>query len=155
MRAAARSTTFSDTAGTIPNVLSGKRVRLRPVRPGDEQALTRIFTDPDVARWWGDPSRSVQDALNPDDSESGFMIEAGDETIGFIQCSEENDPMYEHAGIDLALHSDWQGQGLGPDANPPPGKHLRIERGPHRPTLDPAPPNGHAHRAIQRAGIKP
>src|SRR2546427_7967624 len=143
MRAAARSQTFSHNAGTIPNVLSGKRVMLRPVRPGDEQALTRIFTDPDVARWWGDPSRSVQDALNPDDSESGFMIEAGDETIGFIQCSEENDPMYEHAGIDLALHSEWQGQGLGPDALPTLAKYLVTERGHHRLTSEPAPGNPH------------
>lgn len=139
----------------IDVVLTGARLRLRPVRLGDAEALARIFNDPGVARWWGDPSRSVQDALNPDDSESGFMIEAGDETIGFIQCSEENDPMYEHAGIDLALHSDWQGQGLGPDAILTLAKYLVTERGHHRLTIDPAANNVRAIRAYERVGFKP
>src|SRR3982074_1438993 len=48
----------------IDEVLTGQRVRLRPVQPADEQALMRIFTDREVARWWGDPSRSVRGALN-------------------------------------------------------------------------------------------
>ena len=79
----------------IDEVLTGRRVRLRPVLPADEPALTRIFTDPEVARWWGDPSRSVHDVLNPEESESCFLVEAGDEPIGMIQCVEETDPMYK------------------------------------------------------------
>lgn len=139
----------------IDAVLTGERVRLRPVRPHDEPVLARIFADPEVAQWWGDASRSVQDAMKPDDSESGFIIELGDESIGFIQCSEETDPMYEHASIDLALHSDWQGRGLGPDAIGTLARYLITERGHHRLTIDPAAHNTHAIKAYERVGFKP
>src|SRR3981081_1704017 len=97
----------------IDEVLTGQRVRLRPVQPADEQALMRIFTDREVARWWGDPSRSVRDVLHPEEGESCFMVEVGADVVGMIQCVEETDPMYEHAGIDIALHSNWQGKGRG------------------------------------------
>src|SRR4030088_215832 len=83
----------------IDEVLTGQRVRLRRVQPADEQALTRIFTDPEVARWWGDPSRSVRDVLHPEEGESCFMVEVGADLVGMIQYVEETDPMYEHAGI--------------------------------------------------------
>jgi aminoglycoside 6'-N-acetyltransferase len=136
-------------------VLNGNRVRLRPVGPGDQEALTRIFTDPEVARWWGDPARSVRDVMNPDESESCFIIELDSKAIGMIQCTEENDPMYEHAGIDLALHSDWQGEGLGPDAIRTLAEHLIKVRGHHRLTIDPAAHNTRAIKAYERVGFKP
>ena len=138
-----------------PEVLTGRRVRLRPVQAGDEEVLTRIFTDPDVARWWGEPARSVQDAMNPSDSESCFVIEVGSDTIGFIQFVEESDPTYRHAGIDIALHSDWQGQGLGPDAISALANYLIQERGHHRLTIDPAAHNTRAIKAYERVGFKP
>lgn len=138
----------------IDAVLSGTRVQLRPVKPSDEGALTRIFTDTEVARWWVDPARSVQDSLHLDDSESGFIIELGDQSIGFIQCVEETDPMYEHAGIDIALHSDWQGKGLGPDAIRTLAQHLIEVRGHHRLTIDPAADNVRAIKAYERVGFK-
>ena len=139
----------------IDVVLTGKRVRLRPLGPGDEPVLTRIFTDPEVAQWWGDAWRSIQDVTNPDDYESGFIIELVDESIGFIQSTEETDPMYEHASIDLALHSDWQGQGLGPDAIATLARYLITERGHHRLTIDPAAHNTRAIKAYERVGFKP
>ncbi len=139
----------------IDAVLTGKRVRLRPVRTDDEPVLTRIFTDPEVAQWWGNASRSIQDAMNPEDGESGFIIELGDESIGFIQCLEEAAPMYEHASIDLALHSDWQGQGLGPDAIATLARYLINEREHHRLTIDPAAHNTRAIKAYERVGFKP
>jgi aminoglycoside 6'-N-acetyltransferase len=138
----------------IDQVLTGRRVRLRPVKPADESALTRIFADPEVARWWGDPSRSVRDVLNPDEHESCFMVELGAEPIGMIQCVEETDPMYRHAGIDIALHSDWQGKGLGPDAIRTLARHLITVLGHHRLTIDPAANNTHAIKAYERVGFK-
>lgn len=138
----------------IDVVLTGRRVRLRPVGPGDKGALTRIFSDPAVAAWWGEATRSVEDALSPDDSESGFMIELDSSSIGFIQCAEETDPMYEHASIDLALHSEWQGQGLGPDAIRTLATYLITERNHHRLTIDPAAHNVRAIRAYERVGFK-
>lgn len=135
-------------------VLNGARVTLRPVGPGDRDSLQRIFSDPQVARWWGDPARSVRDALNLMEGESGFVIELGDEAIGFIQCFEENDPMYRYAAIDLALHSDWQGKGLGPDAIRTLAKYLTGERGHHRITIDPAAHNTRAIKAYEKVGFK-
>lgn len=139
----------------IDQVLGGERVRLRPVRPGDSELLTRIFTDPDVARWWGDPDQSVRNALNPDASEAGFVIEVGSEGAGFIQCSEETDPMYRHAGIDIAVHSDFQGQGVGKDALTTLVRHLLDARGHHRLTIDPAAHNERAIAAYKRVGFRP
>ena len=139
----------------IDEVLSGGRVRLRPVRADDEDILTTIFADAEVARWWGDPARSVRDAMNPDDSESGFIIEAGSEAAGFIQCVEETDPIYRHAGIDIALRSGWQGQGLGPEAIRTLAQFLFANREHHRLTIDPAADNTRAIRAYERVGFKP
>jgi aminoglycoside 6'-N-acetyltransferase len=139
----------------IDQVLIGRQVRLRPVRPDDESILTRIFADPEVAQWWGEPARSVHDAIDPEDSESGFVIEVATEPVGYIQCVEETDPMYEHAGIDIALRSDWQGRGLGPDAIWTLANYLINERGHHRLTIDPAARNTRAIKAYERVGFKP
>jgi aminoglycoside 6'-N-acetyltransferase len=131
------------------------RVLLRPVRHDDEPALRRIFSDPSVAQWWGDPDRSVHDVLNLDEDESGFMIEAGSQPVGYIQCYENSDPMYRSAGIDLAMHGDWQGQGLGPDAIRTLARHLVRDRGHHRLTIDPAAQNIRAIKAYEKVGFKP
>jgi aminoglycoside 6'-N-acetyltransferase len=139
----------------IDEVLAGERVRLRPVRPVDQDLLTSIFTDPTVIRWWGDPSRLVQDVLTPPDSMSCFLIEAGSECAGFIQCDEENDPMYRHASIDIALRSEWQGKGLGPEAITTLAEHLFAARGHHRLTIDPAAHNERAIKAYRRVGFQP
>ena len=135
-------------------MLSGGRVRLRPVRPDDEPALRAIFADPSVAKWWGDPARSVSDALNPEEGESGFVIEAASESIGFIQCFEETDPMYRHASIDLAIRGDRQGQGYGPEAIRTLAAHLLHERGHHRLTIDPSAANVHAISAYRKVGFR-
>jgi len=134
--------------------LEGARVVLRPVVPADEPTLRWIFADPSVAEWWGDPDRSVHDALGLDEDEAGFVIEAGGQPVGYIQCYENSDPMYRNAGIDLALHGDWQGRRLGPDAIRTLARHL-IDRGHHRLTIDPAARNTRAIRAYEKVGFKP
>ncbi|MBO0687263.1 MAG: GNAT family N-acetyltransferase, partial [Candidatus Dormibacteraeota bacterium] len=100
----------------VGEVLSGRRARLRPVRPTDREQLARLFSEPEVVRWWGDTSRAVEEAMEESEAETHFIIEVDGECAGFIQYVEENDPMYRHAGIDIALGSAWQDQGLGPDA---------------------------------------
>jgi aminoglycoside 6'-N-acetyltransferase len=139
----------------IDEVLVGERVRLRPVRPDDRDALVRVFEDPSVVAWWGDPGESLHDTFEPDESESGFVIEVADEVVGFIQCHEETHRMYRHAAIDIALRAEWQGQGLGRDAVATLARHLFTARGHHRVTIDPAAANTNAIRAYRRVGFVP
>jgi aminoglycoside 6'-N-acetyltransferase len=139
----------------IQEALLGANIALRPVRPDDEEALKQIFSDPTVATWWGDPKKSVEDAMQPTDGVSGFVIEAGDKAIGFIQCYEEEDPMYRHASIDISLRSEWQGKGIGPEAIQILGSYLIKERGHHRLTIDPAAHNTRAIKAYRSIGFRP
>ena len=55
-----------------------------------------------------------------------------------IQYSEEDDPMYRHAGIDIYLGTGLQGQGAGTEAVELLARYLFSERGHHRITIDPA-----------------
>ena len=128
---------------------------LRPVEAGDKAKLTEIFSDPEVARWWGDPATSVHDALNVEEGGSHFVIELDGETIGFIQSYEEDDPMYRHASLDISLGSAWHGKGLGPDALRTLARYLIDERGHHRLTIDPAAHHVRAIKAYERVGFKP
>ncbi len=139
----------------IDEVLSGRNLRLRPVRPEDEATLTAIFRDPEVAKWWGDPAGAVGDALELSEGQSSFVIEDSGGPIGFIQCFEEGDPMYRHANIDVALESSAQGKGHGPEAIGILARHLIEKRGHHRLTIDPAAHNVHAIKAYERVGFKP
>ncbi|HSP09485.1 MAG TPA: GNAT family protein [Candidatus Dormibacteraeota bacterium] len=139
----------------IEQTLLGENVRLRPVQPDDTERLQKIFADPAVSQWWGDAARSVGDAMNPTEGESCFVIELGPDAIGFIQCHEELDPTYRSAGIDLALRSEWQGIGLGPDAIKTLARHLITEGGHHRLTIDPAAHNIRAIKAYRSVGFRP
>jgi len=130
-------------------------VVLRPVQAGDKAKLTEIFSDPEVARWWGDPAVSVRDALNVEEGGSHFVIELDGETIGFIQSYEEDDPMYRHASLDISLGSPWLGKGLGPDALRTLAHYLIDELGHHRLTIDPAAHNTRAIKAYESVGFKP
>ena len=128
---------------------------LRPVQAGDKVKLTEIFSDPEVARWWGDPAVSVRDALNVEEGGSHFVIELDGETVGFIQSYEEDDPMYRHASLDISLGSPWLGKGLGRDALRTLAHYLIDERGHHRLTIDPAAHNTRAIKAYESVGFKP
>jgi aminoglycoside 6'-N-acetyltransferase len=75
--------------------------------------------------------------------------------IGLIQYWEEPDPDYRHAAIDLFLHPDWHGRGLGTDAIRTLARHLFQDRGHHRLTIDPAAHNQRAIRAYRRVGFRP
>ncbi|HKV87391.1 MAG TPA: GNAT family protein [Candidatus Dormibacteraeota bacterium] len=139
----------------IKEALIGSRITLRPVTAEDAPQLNAVFSDPAVATWWGEPARSLRDAMNAEEGESGFVIEQGEEAIGFIQCYEELDPMYRHAGIDIALRSEWQGKGVGPLAIQILATYLIKERGHHRLTIDPAAHNTRAIKAYRSVGFKP
>jgi aminoglycoside 6'-N-acetyltransferase len=137
--------------------IHGQRVTLRPVVPADAAGLTAILATPEVARWWPAYDRARVDAeyLVAEDDVIVWAILIEDRLVGLIQASEENEPEFRHASIDLFLDPGVQGQGLGPDAIRAVARHLIEDRGHHRFTIDPAADNGHAIRAYEKVGFRP
>jgi aminoglycoside 6'-N-acetyltransferase len=116
-------------------ILRGERVLLRPGLAENVARLARIRREPEVAGWWGDFGvEEIKDEFMGADC--GFVIEVDGDVIGAIQYSEENEPMYRHAGIDIFVTSSRRGQGLGPEAISV-LRYLFEERGHHRLTIDP------------------
>ena len=135
--------------------LDGERVTLRLAGDADVERLVEILREPEVARWWGDyDAERVRADLLDDDEAVAYAIEADGEVIGLIQYSEETDPDYLHAGIDVFLATRAQGRGLGSEAIRILAHHL-FERGHHRLTIDPAAGNERAIRAYERVGFRP
>jgi aminoglycoside 6'-N-acetyltransferase len=135
----------------------GRTLALRPVSAADAAPLAGILADPTVSLWWGtfDAEKLRNDVLEPPPGVASFVIEVEGSVAGLIQYSEENDPDYRHAGIDIAMGSSWQGRGIGPDAIRTLARHLFEERGHHRLTIDPAVANDRAIRAYERVGFRP
>jgi aminoglycoside 6'-N-acetyltransferase len=133
---------------------SGGRAELvlRPLAAGDEAELRRIHGTPEVMRWWDIPD----EAFPWDEPESTRLtIEVDGAVAGLIQFSEEREPKYRHAEIDLFLDPALHGRGLGTAAIRRVVRHLIDERGHHRVTIDPAVENAAAIRAYQKAGFRP
>lgn len=126
---------------------------LRPLAESDEAELLRILATPEVARWWDVPDEGFPWT---DDSESTrFTIEVDGAVAGLIQYSEELEPKYRHAGIDLFLDPALHGRGLGTEAVRRIVRQLIDDRGHHRITIDPAATNAAAIRAYEKAGFRP
>jgi aminoglycoside 6'-N-acetyltransferase len=138
-------------------VLVGRRVRLRPGRPGDARRLHAILAEPSVSRWWGDPDpvTAIEDGLRGGGSSLLLVVEAGGQVAGGISYHEEDDPMYRHAGIDIYLRSSSQGQGAGGEAVALLARYLFEQRGHHRITIDPAADNSRAIRCYTKVGFRP
>ena len=135
--------------------IRGERVTLRPLASADVPRLAEIAAEPEVARWWlGVTEQDLREMVESDKGELVFAIELDGEPIGLVQAGEELDPDYRHAGIDLFLGTDWQGQGLGADTVRTLARWLFEERGHHRITIDPALANERAIRAYERVGFK-
>jgi aminoglycoside 6'-N-acetyltransferase len=143
------------STGTGP--LRGEVVLIRRTTPDDALRLTEILEQPAVAEWWGryDPDRVRREMIDPDDGTVPFAIEVDGQVVGFIQYWEENEPDYRHAGIDISLHPDWHGRGLGTDAVRTVARHLFDDRDHHRLTIDPAAHNERAIRTYRRVGFRP
>jgi aminoglycoside 6'-N-acetyltransferase len=131
-------------------------VTLRPLEPTDVTRVTEILREPEVARWWGehDEARVRQDLL--DDPETvPFAVETDAGLIGVVMYSEETDPDYRHAGIDITLTTSHHGKGFGTETLRVLARYLIDERGHHRLTIDPAAENERAVRAYEAVGFRP
>jgi aminoglycoside 6'-N-acetyltransferase len=127
-------------------------VDLRPLTDDDAADLRRIHEAPEVARWWGAPSR---DFPNEDPIATRFVIELDGAVAGMVQYFEEPDPDYRHAMIDLFVDPALHGRGLGTEALRQTVELLITERGHHRLTIDPAADNAAAIHVYEKVGFKP
>ena len=136
--------------------LTGPRVTLRPGRNGDEAALRLVFESPDVTRWWPAPDGDeLLDLVHNRDADVDvWLVEVGGQVVGLIQGYEERDPMYRHAGIDIVLHPDAHGRGLGAEAIRVLARHLFDERGHHRLVIDPNAANARAIHVYETLGFR-
>lgn len=124
---------------------------LRPLAKSDISELLRIHRMPAVARWWDEPD----DEFPWDDPDSTrFTIEVDGAVAGLIQFSEELEPKYRHASIDVFLDPALHGRGLGTEAVRRVVRQLIDERRHHRITIDPALANTAAIRAYEKAGFR-
>lgn len=83
-----------------------------------------------------------------------WTIEVDGAVAGMVQFTEESEPKYRHASIDLFVDPSLQGRGVGTKAVKRVARHLTEERSHHRITIDPATDNVAAIRAYEKAGFK-
>ena len=140
-----------------PPILDGALVRLRPVVEADRAALIGVLSDPTVVEWWDTrgPENSADELTAGEPGWFVWAIEADGEFAGSIQATEENDPDYRHAGIDIFMATPFQGRGLGSDAVRTVARWLFDVRGHHRLTIDPAAANARAIRTYEKVGFRP
>jgi aminoglycoside 6'-N-acetyltransferase len=136
--------------------LGGRRVRLRPVGQADVPRLAEFLAMPEVARWWPayDVARVEREFLAPDENERVYAIESDGRLVGAIVATEEADPEFRHAAIDLFLDPAVRGRGLGPDAIRTLAAYLIDVERHHRLTIDPAADNEAAIRAYEKVGFR-
>lgn len=136
--------------------LTGAQVTLRPATTLDVAALVAIRATPEVfARWGGvDLAASVAEDLDDPDTHV-YVIEYGGQVAGAVQWSEETDPDYRHASIDIYVDPMVHGRGLGTDAVRTLARHLILDQGHHRLTIDPAADNAVAIACYRKVGFRP
>jgi aminoglycoside 6'-N-acetyltransferase len=134
-----------------PAEIRGPRVTLQPVSSLHAPALRLIRHTREVFRWWG----PVHPDFPFDEDEPGYAVIMDWRVIGFAQHSEENEPMYRHAGIDLFLDPDVHGLGLGRETVAALAAHLIDVRGHHRLVIDPCTENDAAIACYRAVGFQP
>ena len=144
----------SPSAPSGSPVLAGRRSQLVPVAQEHAGELRQIGALPAVARYWRTPSPASGWPL----SETGvvrFAVIADDKVVGLVQYSEEDDPDYRHAGLDVFLDPAVHGRGLGRDVIATLAAHLFDDHGHHRLVIDPAVDNHAAIRCYSAVGFRP
>jgi len=139
----------------VADELRGEQVVLRALAEDDVPALREALATPEVARWWGNEQNRDGWPWQDDPSAVRYAVVVEGQVIGMLQYVEEHEPDYRHAGVDLFLHPDWHGRGLGTDAVATIVRHLVHDRGHRRLTIDPAAENAAAIRCYAKVGFRP
>jgi len=136
--------------------LDGAAVVLRPATATDIPALVAIRSTPEVFAYWRGGDDLVA-AVEEDLAEEGtaYVIELDGRVVGWIQWQAEEEPDYRHASIDIYLDPAVHGRGLGTDAVRTLARHLIVDHGHHRLTIDPATDNAAAIRSYTKVGFRP
>lgn len=144
-----------DPIGAPAPPLSGERARLRPIDAADLGPLVAILAEPAVREWWGayDEARLRRDL--DDEDVRAWAIEVDGELAGLIQATEEPEPDYRYVEVDLFLHPDRHGQGIGADALRTVLRHHFEARGHHKAIICPASANERAIRSYESVGFRP
>ena len=144
---------MSPSEHALPTLV-GEGFEVRPAHPGEIETLVESITsDPVASPWWGSDPDIVLRWFAEDDVRV-LVIAATDKLVGLITYTEEEDPDYHSAGIDIGLLSDSVGRGVGSAALRLLARWLFDSRGHHRLTIDPAVANERAVRAYHRVGFK-
>ena len=111
----------------------------RCARTDARRRCVALLTEPAVARVVARVGRGAR-AARPDRGGrgAGARDRGRRRARGLLLVGEEDDAEYRHASLDIALATEHQGQGLGPEALRLVITHLIEERGHHRFTIDPA-----------------
>jgi len=131
--------------------MRGSRVSLRPVDHDDSEALRAIRRQPDVAAWWGPLE---DDFPFEEPTAHRLAIVSGGEVVGMVQFTEENEPDYRNAEVDIFLDAAQHGRGLGTDTLLTLARHLIEQRGHHRLVLGTNVDNARAIRCYEKAGFE-
>ena len=132
---------------------SAPEMVVRPLAEGDAAELRRIHCTEGVVCWWDRPE--VGFPFHDEPEATRLVIEVGGAVAGMIQFTEELDPKYRHAAIDVFLDPAVRGRVQGTEAVSRVVRHLIDDRGHHRITIDPAAENHAAIRAYEKVGFRP
>jgi aminoglycoside 6'-N-acetyltransferase len=137
--------------------LVGNGLRIRPGRYADVAALSRILSEPSVLEWWveSEPPDEIAAKLLGESYAVLLVVDVDGAVAGGIEYTEENEPQYRHAGIDIYLGEEFTGRGVGAEAVRLLVDYLIDQRGHHRITIDPALANLRAIRCYEKVGFRP
>ena len=138
-------------------MLRGERVQLRPLADADRERIIEIRRTEEVAqRLRGDDLDEEFSEDLADEELHQFAVETpGGHVIGMIQFSEEEDPDYRSASIDIFVDPAAHRRGFAADAIATLTNYLFDHRGHHRLVIDPAADNEAAIACYAKVGFKP
>jgi RimJ/RimL family protein N-acetyltransferase len=144
---------MSGTQREVPLELTGEGVVVRTTRPADAPELRRIRLEPEISRWWDELEEDFPMDLDADLTR--LTILAGDEIVGMVQFSEEADPKYRSASLDIFISPSRQRRGFASKALRLVTAYLTTGQGHHRLVIDPAADNEAAIACYAKLGFRP